>query len=149
QLSAGVAESDIRDGIITSRLDLYFSSRATVAGLNAALRAVNGGIVTMLRQQPVVTIAIPPAADADAVLSVLSQLNARSGVVDRGIVARVPGKKVLPPSPADDITKLDHLIPARFPAAWNAKRLAIEGCATRKVNVLVPDNFSGTLALDD
>src|SRR6185295_14297966 len=39
----------------------------------------------------------------------------------------------------------DQVCPTRFPAAWNAKRLALQDCTTRRVTILVPDDFTSTL----
>ena len=149
----GVGPDQVQDGIILTRLDLVLDPAATVGQLNAALVHVQGSIVTMMHTLPAVTIAIPPPADADALDAVAATLNGMPGVLLASI-AHVPGQKKLPPSPAGDqnnLTQLEQLIPARFPAAWNASLLATNGfnnetpCAARKVSVLIADVFQGTL----
>lgn len=145
----GVGDEVVQDGLILTRLDVHLSPMATVAQVNAALELVDGGIVSMLHGLLTVTIAIPQPPNTTVLTQIASTLEAVPGIsfVNLG---RVPGSKQLPPSPAGDSTnwsQLIHLFPARFPAAWNASAMAVNGvndqspCATRKVNVLVPDEF--------
>lgn len=139
-----VGESEIQDGIILTRLDLHLTPDATVGQVNAALGSVNGGIVSMMRGQPTVTIAIPRPADLDALDAVVQTLRGAPGISWTAI-AHEAQPNVLPPSPAgDNQDQLSHLLPARFPAAWNASHLAFlatQGCATGKVTLLVVDRF--------
>jgi hypothetical protein len=153
----GVSADKVQDGIILTRLDVFLNPAATVGQLNAALKNVQGSIVTMFHKIPTVTIAIPPPASIDALTAVAATLNAMPGVALASL-ARVPGAKKLPPSPAGDqinLNQLGQLIPARFPAAWNASLLATNGfndesaCAGRRVSVLIADEFQEVMVGDD
>jgi hypothetical protein len=150
----GVSADKVQDGVILTRLDLFLDPGATVGQLNAALIRVQGSIVTMLHNVPAVTIAIPQAVDGDALATLVGVLDAMPGVALASL-AHVPAAKKLPPNPAGDpinLNQLAHLLPARFPAAWNASLLATQGfnnespCAARKVSVLIADEFKGALA---
>jgi hypothetical protein len=150
----GVSPAQVQDGIILTRLDLFLDPAATVGQLNAALVHVQGSIVTMLHTIPSVTIAIPQPVDLDALAALAGVLNGMPGVALASL-AHAPAAKQLPPSPAGDqinLNQLAQLLPARFPAAWNASLLATKGfnnespCAARKVSVLIADEYKGTLA---
>ena len=150
----GVSAAQVQDGIILTRLDLFLDPAATVGQLNAALIQSQGSIVSMLHNIPTVTIAIPQPADIDALAAVAAALNGMPGVALASL-AHAPAAKKLPPSPAGDqinLSQLAQLLPAHFPAAWNASLLATKGfnnespCAGRKVSVLIADEFKGTLA---
>ncbi len=146
----GVDGSEIQDGVILTRLDLHLAPAATVGEVNAALARVNGGVVSMLHGLPTLTIAIPRPVDLDALATVVQTLRGAPGISWTDI-AHVVDPKVLPPSPAgneNNREQLKHLLPTRFPAAWNASHLATTSCAAGKVSVLVADAFQpfGTLA---
>jgi hypothetical protein len=107
----------------------------------------------MLHTIPAVTVAIPKPTDIDALTTIVSVLNGMPGVA-LASVAHAPAAKRLPPTPAGDPTNLNQLaqlLPARFPAAWNASLLATNGfhdesaCSSRKVSVLIADTFKSTL----
>jgi hypothetical protein len=138
-----VDASRIANGVIMTRLDLHLLPDATVADVNAALQGVDGGIVTMLRGFPALTIAIPAASDLAGLSRTVQVLRASRGVAWTDL-GRVAAPKRLPPSPAGDQINFDqlaHLLAAGFPAAWNVSSLATDGCAARKVTVLVADTF--------
>jgi hypothetical protein len=138
-----VDASRVLNGVIMTRLDVHLLPDASVADVNAALRAVDGGIVTMLHGFPALTIAIPAAPDIAGLARSVQILRASRGVAWTDL-GRVAASKRLPPSPAGDQTNFDqlaHLLAANFPAAWNVSALATDGCATRKVTVLVADTF--------
>src|SRR4051812_9417038 len=138
-----VDASQVVDGVIMSRLDVHLMAGATVADINAALQPVGGGIVTMLRHYPAMTIAVPPATEIDGLTRAVQTLRASRGIAWADL-ARVASAKVLPPGSAGETINFDqlaHLLAARFPAAWNVSQLATANCASRKVTVLVPDNF--------
>ncbi|HEU4618918.1 MAG TPA: S8 family serine peptidase, partial [Gammaproteobacteria bacterium] len=146
-----VDDSEIQNGFIMTRLDVHLRPDATVADVNAALQRVGGGIVTMLARYPAMTIAIPVAADLGALTDAARTLRGSRGVLFAD-VGRVPAPKRLPPGEAGAVGSLDqltHLLAARFPAAWNVSALATEGCASRKVTVLVADRFGGALIGDE
>ena len=55
----GVDDSQIEDHVILTRLDPRLAPTATVAQLNAALRLVEGGIISMARGFAGLTVAVP------------------------------------------------------------------------------------------
>ena len=142
----GVPDNEIEDRLIVTRLDVYVEGDATVAQVNSALEGVGGGIVTMRRNFPAITVAIPPPMDVTDLLAASETLK-RSLGINMASVAHAAAPKTLPPKPAGDISNLlqsnrvDHLLPTRFPAAWNAAHLATNNCSGRKVNVLITDHF--------
>jgi len=143
----GVDDGQIENGIILTRLDIRLAPGATVGQVNAALLQVNAGIASMLADSPAITIAIPRPADVGALRAVAEALNQAPGI-SRVSLARVTGSKLYPPSTAGELinaSQLDHLITTRFPAAWNAAQLATNGCAARRVPVLITDNFQVSL----
>src|SRR6185295_20226016 len=101
--------------------------------VNAALLAVNGGIDSMHPGGLALTIAIPRQPSIEAIEAIIARLRSMPGVA-----FALPGQEsaplVLPPG-TQDIG--DQAFPTRFPAAWNAKRLALQDCATRRVPILV------------
>ena len=140
----GAARGDIQNGVILTRLDVRLRPGATVGEVNAALAQVGGGIVSMRRGYPAFTVAIPRPQNLDALKQVAQTLGAAPGIAFADI-AHTSRPDILPPSPAGDAAaraQMAHLLPTRFPAAWNASRLATQGCADRKVPVLVVDHFA-------
>jgi hypothetical protein len=126
-----------------TRLEIYLNPGATVGQLNSALRSVGGGIVTMLTGLPAMTISVPPQPDVNALLG-LTQILDQSPAINAAFLANVVSPKVLPPGPAGDPSNRDqigHLLPARFPAAWNVSHRATNNCAGRRVTVFVADSF--------
>ncbi len=134
--------TDIVNGVILTKLDVMLAPDAKVGQVNAALVAIGGTIAHMTAGSPFLTVSVPRQADPQA-LNDLSEFLA----AQPGIVGAFPGReghaKVLPPGEAgggpDAISRLEHLLPTGFPAAWNAKRL-LAGCR-EKVPVLIADEF--------
>lgn len=124
--------------LILTRLELRFAADSTVGQVNAALRAVEGGIVSMSRGLPVVAIAVPRPPSV-AVLEALADALSVAPGISWAFLAHEPAEQVVPASSSS--TSDQQLLPIRFPAAWNAMQLALQDCATRKVPVLVADNF--------
>src|SRR5262249_26283052 len=128
----------IQNLVIMTRLDVRFAPDATIGDINNALILVDGGIVSMSSGSPWVTIAIPQQSTVDALLQIADTLRSAPGILSV-LLAREAEPQVLPTSVASFQDK--HLLPTRFPAAWNAMQLATGGCETRKVPVFVVDNF--------
>jgi hypothetical protein len=139
QASQPAAEADIVNGLILSRLDVVFAADATVGQVNAALDGVGASIVAMRAGSPVLSIAVPRQASADALATLAATLTGQPG-----IVVALPGLEgtpaVGPEPPADADADFLYLQRARFPAAWNA-RAAARNCANDKVTVIVADKF--------
>jgi hypothetical protein len=130
--------ADVVSGLLLTRLDVVLTADATVGQVNAALGAVNGNIVSMKAGLPAVTVAVPRQDGAAGLRTLADQLAAKPGIL-LAQVAREANGNVAPPAPANDATAFAYLQDARFPAAWNAKRL-LDNCAD-KVSVLVVDRF--------
>ncbi|MGC1816054.1 MAG: S8 family serine peptidase [Casimicrobiaceae bacterium] len=144
-----VDKSQVANGLILTRLELRLAPDATVGQVNDALILVQGGIVSMSRGFREMTIAIPRPPTVAALQTGARTLNSAPGI-QWVFLAREAASQVLPPV----LSFLDQqLLPTRFPAAWNAKRLAtgipagsigpitLQDCTTRKVPILVADKF--------
>ena len=151
----GVSQNDIESGVIMNRLDVLLTADATVGQVNDALAAVNGTIASMRKGHPLLTIAVPRQRHMQSLLSFINTLESAGGI-SLAMIANTPALRALPSGvDVDDpfsIGPLSHLLPLRFPAAWNASRLALKGsrvrdgdwsfCHTRPVPVLVADKFA-------
>jgi hypothetical protein len=134
----GADPGDIESGVILSRLDVRLAPDATVDQVNAALRHVGGGIVTMHPGSLGITIAIPRQPSVASLAALARALSGMPGI-RRAWVARTPHPTVLPFAPtAGNLTASRNVLPTRFPAAWNARKL-VDGCLP--VPVLVADHF--------
>lgn len=146
----GVEPSQIVNGIIMTRLDVRLSPDGTVGQLNAALTRVGGGIVSMARGFLALTIAVPRQATVENLLALITTLRAQPGIAFAKL-AREAGLMELPgsrPLGVSDIDGSAHLLPSRFPAAWNAGDSLVSGtgCNQQKVTVLIPDIFGAVPA---
>lgn len=141
--SAGVDNADILDGAILNRLDLAIERNATIGQVNQALLNVNARITDMQPGLPYIEVAIPRQAAIDAVQLIADQLAASPGI-RTAFLAWVPQPTLLPPEHTDFLMldSVQHLLPARFPAAWNAAGLIEfdeDGNCVHPVTVLVAD----------
>jgi len=131
--------SDIVNGVILTKLDVMLAPGATVGQVNAALAAVDGAIVYMRAGSPFLTVGVPRQADAAALAALAQVFQSQPG-----IAAVSPGRegeaKMLPDGATGmAIPELDHLLPTRFPAAWNAFSSISLPC--EPVTVLIADTF--------
>lgn len=128
--------------IARTQLEVAFVAGATVGEVNAAIAAVNGRIVSMLRGVLILLIEIPDPGDLAGLDAVRSRLATQPGV--RTVeLAQFAATSNLPPqysTTSADLPKIDHLIATRVPAAWNTVA-ALTG-ATRPL-MLVGDFFGG------
>jgi IPT/TIG domain-containing protein/subtilase family protein len=136
-----VGPADIVDGTFMTRVDVRLRPGATVAQVNEALTRVDGGIVTMLKGEPVITIAIPRPATPSGLVDVADTLNSLPGISRASIAHEAQTKRLPAGSVGLGLTEMGHLVPEGFPAAWNASLLATDGCGSRTVTVLVADRF--------
>jgi hypothetical protein len=137
----GVDQSQIEAGVIMTRLDVRLSPIATVGQVNDVLAAVGGGVVSMSRGFVAVTISVPRQPTIQALQAIVDQLAAAPGVRFAKL-AVVSSPDVLPTP--HRITVDHHLLPTRFPAAWNVKSLVMDpagNCRQPRVPVLVGDKF--------
>ena len=138
----GVDQSQIENGVIKTRLDLRIAPDATVSQINAALESVGARIVTMQPNSLGITVSIPEQQSVAGLAGVAQALSAMPGI-RLAWLARTPQPAALPfPATPGNITASQHLLPSRFPAAWNARKL-LDGCL--KVPVLIADHFAPTV----
>jgi subtilase family protein/IPT/TIG domain-containing protein len=124
--------------VILTRLDVRIAPDATIGQINAALIQLGGGIVSMTRRQPEMTIAVPRQSSIEALQRLASTLSDAPGILI-AIVGRSLEHQILPPSSTALLE--EHTLPTRFPAAWNVMSLAARDCDTRRLPVLVADDF--------
>lgn len=133
-------ETDITDSaLITTRLEAIIAPGATVGQVNDALTAIGATIVGMAAQVDLVSLRIPPIATADEADSLCTELTGSAAFLFAypAIAAGLDRHPVQIPTIPDD-TSLYHLIYARAPAAWNARRLLTDAA---NLTVLVPDIY--------
>lgn len=118
-------DADIENGLLLTRLSVGIAANATVAQVNSALEAHGGGIVGMLSDLPVLVVAVPRQGDAEALQVLANSLAAASGI-RIAMLAREAQAELAPLPPADAEFAMRHLQDARFPAAWNVRRLAAD-----------------------
>ncbi len=149
----GVDASQVQDGVIMNRLDVRFAKSATVGQVNSALASIGGGIVSMSQGFTAVTIGIPQQSSVDGLNALIAQLESSPGILYAGI-GRLPQANRFFPGVPGSTSNLDilHLLPARFPAAWNLLRPDIVGdpandtvvrpCPFEPVAVMMEDFFA-------
>ncbi len=130
--------ADIAGDVILTRLTLYIEPNATVSQINAAIGKIGGRITGAVAGSPVVTVTIPRQDDAADVRALAAFLTSFIS-----IVAATPSTVLSVDNvPAGLPSSTDHQVRTRFPAAWNALALAKRDCASRRVQVLVPDHYT-------
>jgi hypothetical protein len=118
-----------------------------VGQVNAALQSIGARIESTLPAASAMTIAVAPPQDLSTLVALADILNQSPGI-NRALPAQVLARKVLPPGPAGQPTnrfQIAHLLPTRFPAAWNAGRLATNNCIAKGLTIVIGDLFSATL----
>jgi len=129
---------DIEDGVIMTRLDVRLAPKATIGQVNDALSAAGAGIVSMSAGSPFVTVGVPRAASVAALHDLAKSLGAAQGILWAS--AGSESSPQILPFAAPGLPNRS-LLPTRSPVAWNARHLAVDGCDSRKVPILVADNF--------
>src|SRR5262249_54569655 len=140
----GVDGSNIQNALLMNRLELRLAPDATVGQLNAALIRVDGGIVSMSKSLPWVTIAIPKQDTLASLEGLVTLLESLPGMA---LVNRAHGAQPLEmfrEATADNVAIIQHLLPSRFPAAWNAGINGLAACSGIPVSILIADYFSTT-----
>jgi hypothetical protein len=142
--------ADISRGALLSRLSVVLRQGATVGQVNAALSSVGAtGFAFSAPGSPFLTVIVPRQSDARALEALAAHLRGQSG-----ILAAAGGQQIAPQElPAPGGASLNPglvkpLLPAHFPAAWNARDLASKGCETRRPVVVVPDTYFGAAPAD-
>jgi hypothetical protein len=154
----GVDSSHVRGTVIMNRLDVRFVADATVDQVNAALASIGAGVVSMSLGFPAMTIGIPEQSTVADLESLVAHLQAAAGI-SIATLAEIPVPlaifNVTAPNPrpadiADAAASIAHLLPGRFPAAWNTVDTAVFGdpahpqigaCAV-PTPILVNDQFA-------
>ena len=147
----GLSADQIVDGIAMTQLEVYFANSATVAQVNDALRGVNGGIVGMAKGLTTVTITVPRAASVAAIQATAETLSHLPGV-DFASIGYMPRPTTIftpiasdQPAFSSAVEAVQHLVPSRFPAAYNAfppDILTLDlHCTLPPVTVIVADLF--------
>lgn len=146
--AARVGGSDVSRGFLLTRLVALLEPTATVDQVNAAARVIGAtSIVTSTVGEPLITLEIPRQTGIGALKALARQFAAQPGIAF-AFAGSEFGISVLPEqSPGVPVSALDlrHLLPARFPQAWNARHAIGESCLSRSVPVIVWDKF-GPLA---
>ena len=145
---------DIQDNVVMTRLDVRFAQDATVDQVNNALGSIGAGIVSMSQGFTSMTIGIPRQASAEALQALVDQLNTSPGVSRAKIADVINNEAIFIPADFDlpsMALQVRHLLPGRFPAAWNIVNIAQQGdpgtdvsgtCPTSPVPVFVTDEFA-------
>lgn len=152
-----VAPNDIDGHFLKTRLAAVIAMGATVDAVNAALTANGAAIVSMMANDPYVTLVIASVADrneaqakADALVASGAFIYARPGytynhdsstsVIPSMTALSLSSAMVFQPTMLPEAEAIDwvaHLTPGRVPAAWNVQRRA-----TSSVNLLVPEWYN-------
>ncbi|HEY4211982.1 MAG TPA: hypothetical protein VGM84_10915 [Steroidobacteraceae bacterium] len=116
----GVPDSAAVNGVIMNRLDLRFASSATVGQVNQALGSVGAGIVSMSKGFQSVTIGVPLQSSVAGLQAYIDKLQASPGVVAVTLGREAQTLAIFKDPSQGGATDIGHLLPGRFPAAWNA-----------------------------
>lgn len=142
-----------RDGVyLTSRLEAWLAPAATIGEVNAVLEEHDAAVLSMMNGVPLLTLVVPPVADAGALRSLAETIQESEVfllVLPATTTDAPPSADPAPTPSAPDgpqrLTPLNdsvpsHLVAARSPAAWNARSAALAVGA--RIPVLVADYFS-------
>lgn len=142
--SSPVASRDIVRGYLLTRLFVAFKADATVGQVNAAAKLVGASSIAFSsKNSTMLTFEVPRQASIVAMSALAKKINAQPGVF-----VALPGREfkssVLPerePNVSVSPQDLKHLLPTRFPQAWNARNAAPADCSSKTVDVYVWDIF--------
>ncbi len=118
-LPVSVEDSDVLAGIIMNRLDICFAENATVGQVNDALASVGAGIVSMSKNFNFITIGIPLQSSLADVQGYIDKLESSPGIVAVSLGHEAQPLTVFSGTTAANLSIIRHLLPGRFPAAWN------------------------------
>jgi hypothetical protein len=143
---AAAPEDIAAGGVLLTRLSVTLQADATIGQVNAAAQLVGATSITFSQTgSTTLTFAVPRQADADALEALALRIEGQPGILFAS-----GGRQPMPLDlPATGTTvansgDFEHLLATRFPAAWNVRRVAENGCSGRKVTVIVPDLYFGT-----
>jgi hypothetical protein len=123
--------------LVRTRIEIAFTPGATVAELNALIDSVGGRIISMLENVASVVVLIPDPGSGEALDALVAGLEAAPQVrYVRKAYLHEPGE--LPtnydPVGSADLSRIDHALAIRAPAAWDA-RAAIQSASIPTVVV--------------
>lgn len=131
--------------VARTQIEIAFRPNATVSQVNAALTAINGRIVSMVRGVLIFLVEIPDPGSVAALDAVIAAVRAMPGV--REVIAQhFLATDALPPnySPSSShLDKIDHLLAVRQHAALNTVSLLDQAPAGARPTVVIADNFGG------
>jgi hypothetical protein len=144
----GVDPADVENGIIMTRLGARLAYDATVGQVNAALSRIGAGIVTMHPGTLSVTLEVPRQTALDALQRLAAELALQPGISGAWPAMETGLKYSRFDSTQQVLTSERFLLASRFPAAWNAHRLAVDitaddlfECRHPKIPLLMIDVF--------
>ena len=142
--AAAVEEQDASGDVLLTRLSLVLDLDATLGQLSeAAARVGATGIAFSRPGSPFLDLIVPRQESVSQVNELAQRLDGVAGILLAYPAAQF--QVVALPS-ADGATApkdaLQHLLPTRFPGAWNLRRLA--DTSPQKVQVMVADLFGRT-----
>ncbi len=132
----------IVDGRSLDRVRVHFRPLATVGDVNELLAQHDAVIDFMRPGVGAVTLRVPVQLDEAAMDALVERIAAHPQVAYVRPLEVTGDPQRLPPGSAgqpENRILLQHLLPTRFPAAWNASRLLLAQCASNPVEVLVED----------
>jgi hypothetical protein len=137
------ADVDPASNVILSRLLVMLDASATVGQVNAAAAAVGATLAYTRRGSTLLTLSVPRQPTVQALHAIAATLEAQPGIVmaTHDAVASVDVLPTTPDGKPVDSSTLKHLLSTRFPAAWNAGRLAA-GCTPAGQTAIVHDGFA-------
>lgn len=137
-----------RDGtpVVRTEILLTLAPAATVAQVNAALSPIGGRIVSAIRREDRIVVGLPDPGGLAVLDRLIAGLRHRRGIrrAERSELAaprELPRGTAAPPT-TTQAAELSHLLAARVPAAWNARR-AIR--LADRPTVIVLDSFGNGL----
>jgi hypothetical protein len=149
-----VGGASIVNGVYMDRLNVFFAHDATVDQVNKALSDIAAGVVSVTHGFTAFTIGIPRQSSVDGLQALVDHLKVAPGVHHAGLVILTADNVVFitPAVPlATMAANIRHLLPGRFPAAWNLASPKVFGdpsqpqsfpCPSTPVPTLVNDLFS-------
>lgn len=156
-VAAGAAEQ--AGDLLLTRISVTLDGAATVEQFNAAASAVDArGIAFAEPGSPFLTLIVPRQPNGAALLALAERLQGQAGVLfaapGRQLApVTLPGQAFGTPQSSD---LLQHLLPTRFPAAWNAAfdregifNPAAQNCTPAEATVIVVDFFQSQPAAAD
>ena len=138
--------------VARTRVEVALVPGATVGDVNAMLARHHAEIVVAVEDVPVLLLRVPDPGSLPALDALVDAIDAEP-VVLAATREGIPAPDVLPndfvPVAGADLTKIDHLLAVRAPAAWNARRAMQSPGAPESWPTVVVADFFGDGELDD